>query len=180
MCLNLAASNISVVRAYNNGQSSYRFNYCPLQIGWGGKVMCFCRWVGNSKSFGKIIGMAMWDCHVVIQTNAKLFHLEQFVNIWYPSGQAKFGQGNLLYIIQWENVIEFTIEMNIQTISIPYHKHWYSDLWLVLNCKGHYNPVQVCEAGPSGGGKVGDCRNNLSGNIPRLPMYGQVHLVWWT
>ena len=23
----------------------------------------------------------------------------------------------------------------------------------MLNCEGHYNPVQVCEAGPGGGGK---------------------------
>ena len=47
----------------------------------------------------------------------------------------------------------------------------------MLNCEGHYNPVQACEAGPGGGGKVGDCQSDLSGNIPRLPTYGQVHLA---
>ena len=71
-----------------------------MQIGWGGKIMFFADGLATTKIFGELIGMTMWDCHVVIQTNTKLFHLEQFVDIWYLSSQAKFGQGNLLYIIK--------------------------------------------------------------------------------
>ena len=130
MCLNVATCYITVVGAYNNGQSSYRLTtiHCN-RLRWKSSHS-FADWLAAAEVFGEIIRMAMLHCHESHKLNVfselqmssktmKFFHLEQFVNIWYLSGQAKFGQGNLLYIIQWR----YTIEMNIQTISIPYHKH---------------------------------------------------------
>jgi len=37
--------------------------------------------------------------------------------------------------------------------------------------------LQVCETGPGSGGKVGDCWNNMSGNVQRLSTHGQIHFT---
>ena len=51
MCLNLAACNITVVRAYNNSQSSCRITTVHCKLVKVEKLRVFCRWVGNRKSF---------------------------------------------------------------------------------------------------------------------------------